>query len=102
MGGLFKSRSDALSKNPENEDAKLFSILDELENYRGQDGNLQFKLCYPEFGKCNEWIQLSDPVKETRIRGFKAISLAFQKRGDLRPWGGLGKKYFKHLCRHFD
>ena len=92
-GGLFSSRSDALYKNPDNPDANLFSILSKLEDYRGKDGNFQFKLCYPEggVGKCNEWIQSSNPAKETTIRGFRAISLDFTKNGAGGAWAGLGK-----------
>ena len=80
-----------MSKNPENPNAYLFSILNNLENYRGKDGTFQFKLCYPKVGKCNEWIQTSNPAKETNIRGFKAISLEFTKNGQRNAWAGLGK-----------
>ena len=90
-GGLFSSTTDAMSKNPENPNAYLFSILNNLENYRGKDGNFQFKLCYPEVGKCNEWIQSSNPATETIIKGFKAISLEFTKNGIYDAWAGLGK-----------
>ena len=90
-GGLFSSRTDALSKNSDNPNANLYSILNQLENYRGKDGNFQFKLCYPEFGQCNEWIQTSNPATDTTIRGFKAISLAFKTNGVRKAWAGLGK-----------
>ena len=90
-GGLFSDRADALSKNPDDPNANLFSNLAKLENYRGKDGNFQFKLCYPEVGKCNEWIQSSNPATETTIRGFGAISLDFTKNGAGGAWAGLGK-----------
>ena len=90
-GGLFSSRADALSKNPDDPNANLFSILDKLENYRGNDGNFQFKLCYLEVGKCNEWFQSSNPATETTIRGFRAISLDFTRNGAGGAWAGLGK-----------
>ena len=96
-GGVFSSQSDAASKNPTNPHADLFSILDQLERYRGFDGNFRFKLCYPELTwgeggrKCNEWIQSSNPLTETTITGFKAISLAFTITSYKKPWGGLGK-----------
>ena len=92
-GGLFSSRSDALSKNSDNPNANLFSILNKLEDYRGKDGNFKFKLCYPErgVGKCNEWIQSSNPATEMTIRGFKAISLDFTINGARGAWAGLGK-----------
>ena len=44
--GLFESRNEALTKNCHKPGAKLFSHLDKLEEYRGVDGNFQFKLCF--------------------------------------------------------
>ena len=66
-GGLFYSTQDALSKNPDNPDAKLFSVLNKLQDYRNHEGNFHFKLCYPEVagasgGHCNEWFQSSNPT----------------------------------------
>ena len=96
-GGFFSNKADAASKNPTNPEADLFSILDQLETYRGSDGNFRFKLCYPELtwgvdgGKCNEWIQSSNPLTETTITGFKSISLAFTMNSRKDPWVGLGK-----------
>ena len=81
----------------------LFSLnrLNQLEQYRGSDGNFQFKLCYPGLTtgvggrKCNEWIQSSNPVTETTITGFKPIFLAFPNlapwNGKVGSWAGLGK-----------
>ena len=91
IGGLFSSRTDALSKNPDDPNANLFSILNKLEKFRNKDGNFQFKLCYPEIGKCNEWIQSSNPTTETNIKGFRAISLDFTINGARGAWAGLGK-----------
>ena len=93
-GGLFSSKMDAMVKNLEIPNAFLFSILKYLEHYRGKDGNFQFKLCYPEVGKCNEWIQTSNPATETTIRGFKAISLDFKINSLQNAWAGLGKNAY--------
>ena len=90
-GGLFSRREDALTENEDNPYANLFSILNQLEQYRGSDGNFQFKLCYPELNKCNVWIQSSNPATETTIRGFKPISLEFTVNGIGGAWAGLGK-----------
>ena len=67
-GGLFSSQEEALNKNPDNPDAELFSILDQLENYRDHEGILHFKLCYPELtgvggGHCNEWTQTLTSIR---------------------------------------
>ena len=96
FGGLFANYKDVGSKNPEDPDNKLFSILDKLEDYRNSEGNFQFKLCYPEltWGKegktCNEWIQSSNPYTNSTITGFEEIFLAFDRDGTNGNWKGLG------------
>ena len=95
-GGLFSSQKDALNKNPDNPEADLFSILDQLESYRKTNGNFHLKLCYPEItgedgGHCNSWVQSSNPVTETNVTGFREISLAFTKDGYNSSWAGLGR-----------
>ena len=104
-GEYFSSQSDALNKNPTNPNAALFSILDTLETYRRADGKFRFKLCYPELtwgwegGKCNEWLQTSNPVSETEITGFERISgnlIAFGSRfdsGEFAGWVGIGRSH---------
>ena len=95
-GGLFTSKEDAGSKNSDNPEALLFSKLNQLEHYRGSDGNFQFKLCYPEVTtgvggkKCNEWIQSSNPFTESTITGFRPIFLAFVRNGAGGAWAGIG------------
>ena len=61
--GFFIDHSDAMNKNADDEDADMFSILDQLEQYRTCTCTLHFKLCYPELSNnfsfpCNKWIQL--------------------------------------------
>ena len=95
-GGLFSSAEDALHKNSYNPKADLYSILDQLEDFRNAEGKFHFKLCYLERigigGKsCNEWIQSSNPATESDITDFQAISLAFNKTGLQRGWTGLGR-----------
>ena len=95
-GGLFKSYYEVGTKNAENPDALLYSILNQLEDYR-VNGTFQFKLCYPllTWGKngenCNEWIQSSNPYTETTIIGFQEIFLAFDKNSFNESWRGLGR-----------
>ena len=96
-GGLFTSYADVGSKNPQEPDNKLFSILNQLENYRNSEGKFQYKLCYPDLttgrdGKtCNEWIQSSNLYTDSTITDFEAISLAFDKDSYNEDWIGLGK-----------
>ena len=94
-GGLFHSPQDALSKNPDNPDAKLFSVLNKLEEYRNHERNFHFKVCYPEItgvggNHCNEWFQSSNPTTEGTITGYQAISIAFFIDGNHGNWRGLG------------
>ena len=76
-GGLFSSQEDALSKNPGDPEADLYSVLDQLESLRSVEGSFHFKLCYPEVtgeagGSCNEWTQTSNPVTDSNIAGYQA------------------------------
>ena len=89
-GGLFTSNSDAISKNSENPDANLFSVLNQLETLRLADGSFHLKICYPELGDCNEWTQTSNPATDSTILGFKAITLGFPKNSYREAFGGLG------------
>ena len=77
-GGLFTDRDDALKKNTNNPDAKLFSVLNTLRRFRLDDKKYHLKLCYPELGgRCNEWTQTTNLAKRSDIRKFNAINLAF-------------------------
>ena len=89
-GGLFTSDADALSKNAGNHEAKLFSILSQLNPLRLEDGSFHLKLCYPELGKCNEWAQTSNPATSSTIRNFKAIKLDFPKNSYGKAFVGIG------------
>ena len=93
-GGLFSNATDALLKNPANEDAKLFSVLQRLNSFRLTDGTFHLKLCYPELTSleplCNEWSQTSNPATDSNITGFHPIHIAFSKNSCNKEFGGLG------------
>ena len=96
--GVFSEPSAALRINPDNPGAAQFSILDQLEDFRSSDGKFRLKICYPELTwgvdgkKCNEWIQTSNPIRESRILGYQPISIAFPRNGQVQTWGGLGRQ----------
>ena len=98
-GGFFANYEEAGNKNPDDEDADLFSILDTLDFFRGVDGKFLFKLCYPEFegstggGHCNEWYQTSNPFTDSEITGFEKVKTEFELRtpGQTEAFEGLGK-----------
>ena len=100
-GGYFKDAADTLSKNPDDENARLFSILDQLESLSTSLGVFRLRQCYPqhEGPKCNEWVQSSNPAKESVVTGFKAINWVRTKNSRDKPFAGLGlnEKYDKAL-----
>ena len=84
-----------MNKNLRNEEAKLYSILDQLERFRDGEGNFHLKVCYPDVKytpiyPCNEWVQTSNPLHETVITGFKALWIAFPKTSTGETFKGLG------------
>ena len=49
------------------------------------------KIVYPELGGSNEWVQTSNPVRDSTIKGYQPLSVDYKVNGQLQPWGGLGK-----------
>merc|ERR1719481_880976 len=101
-GGMFKNDEETLSKNEDNPDAKLFSILDVLESMRLKDETFHLKICYPEIARkyanrpCNEWIQESNPATESEIRGYREIHKAFLNDPDDFQGLGLNSGKYKN------
>ena len=91
-GGYFNDAADTMSKNPNDENSRLFSILDQLERLSTSLGVFRLRQCYPEHDQpnCNEWVQSSNPVKESAITGFKAINWVRTKNSRGQLFGGLG------------
>ena len=87
---MIQSDEEALSKNPENSSALLFSRLDQLERFRTEDGDFHFKIVFPGLGGRNEWIQTSNPATSNTIEGYQAVNLDYDVQGNSEPWGGLG------------
>ena len=91
-GGLFPTleAAEGVNENDENED--IFSILDQIENFRKINGLFHFRLCYPELDhRCNEWTQSSNPITDSEIQNFTAISNQFETNARRSvPFQGLG------------
>ena len=102
-GGYFESREEAFNKNSNDEEAELFSILDQLDTLRTCGGAFHFKLCYPTLAEnfsfpCNEWTQTSNPVLESIIEGYKPIRITFNSEtGDFPGLGMFQLSRSKHL-----
>jgi hypothetical protein len=67
-GGTFDDGE--FRKNPTNDNAALFSILDELESFRGDDGYFDFKMRF-DHNRVQDWMntllwrQATNPVRST-------------------------------------
>lgn len=92
-GGLFSSKADALLKNEHAPWDKLYSILDNLEDYKLEDGKFHLRIVYtnwmPGVDGFNEWYQTSNPATSSSITGFEPVHINFKIRGDEGKWGGL-------------
>ena len=91
--GFFKDLKDTHNKNADNETADLFSILDQLEQYRTCRGDFHLKICYPELAEnfsfpCNEWTQSNNPFSDKLLKDFKPINITFQSA--TQDFKGLG------------
>jgi hypothetical protein len=81
------------NRNSVNNNAANYSQLQNLENFRGDDGKLTFKMTYPKNNTLTSpqiWKQTSNPwtVRNNRsgqVDGYQAISVPYT--GDA--WGGL-------------
>ncbi|TRY67258.1 hypothetical protein TCAL_03073, partial [Tigriopus californicus] len=64
--GTFWPR-DVVSLNKDHPAANKYSILDEMNEYRANDGHFHFKLCYPGLtnNSCYRWSQSEDPLEIT-------------------------------------
>ena len=90
-GGMFPNgenhpdRLEVLNFNDDDPDAYLYSILDQMEEYR-KEGVFHIKLCYPEYPEdfpCNEWSQSSNFVDETDVTDYSPIQISYLEAG----WG---------------
>ena len=101
-GGLFANLDEAKKKNICEPEAELFSILWDLESMRNREGYFRFNLCYPDLTPedfpCNEWIQSSNPAKESNITGYAAIRLTWNTNGIGGTFQGLGLS--PRSCHH--
>ena len=91
--GLFSNEDDMLLKDEDNPLAPLFSVLNQLESLRWDDGTLHLKICYPRLSglggrRCNIWTQHTNPVMDHNIQNFTKIQLAFPE-----GFQGLAKSY---------
>ena len=92
-GGYFPDIEQAKSYNKDDPNADLYSILDQIENYR-KDGVFHIRICYDELADdsfpCNEWTQSSNFVEETNVTDFNALDITFKQSGDGGIFAGLG------------
>jgi len=77
---------DELEVNPEDPDNDNYAILNELEDFRSNDGRFYFRLNWPNANDdvSMEWSQTSNPLLEDAA-GYEEIDVTYSGRG----WGGL-------------
>ena len=63
-------------KNPTDPSNDNYAILDELEQFRHDDGRFYFRLEWPNDQTVYEWSQTSNPVSE-KSAGYQAISVPY-------------------------
>ena len=84
--GYFPDKKEAINYNEDDPDADLYSILDQMEEYR-KDGVFHIRQCYPTLSSfdppCNEWTQSSNFAVEEEISDFTPITINWR---DLYSW----------------
>ena len=71
-------------KNPTDPLNDNYAILDELEQFRHDDGRFYFRLEWPNDNTVYEWSQTSNPISE-KLAGYQAISVPYTGQ----YWGGI-------------
>ena len=80
------------SKNASNPDSDMFSILDELENYRRpSDGHFEFQMCWPGSGftECTHWTQALSPQRNPSKVNMYASCISCPYEEDEENFRGL-------------
>ena len=85
--------SNYLSLNKDEEDAKMFSRLGDIEKFRNSDGKFHLKLCYDlATENCYEFRQSANPLDvkgDEDIRGVEVISRMFDDELPEQLFEGL-------------
>jgi len=78
--------ADEFEVNPEDPENDNYAILNEMEDFRSNDGRFYFRLTWPNADEdvTYEWSQSSNPLFED-VSGYEAIDVPYTGRG----WGGL-------------
>ena len=104
-GGMFSrvNRDLVRNFNSDDPDANLYSILDQMENYR-INGLFHIRFCYPGYTSdefpCNEWTQSSNFLEESEVVDYKPIRISYEKCYGTIDFGGLKKNtlsYFSYF-----
>mgnify|MGYP001054570441 CR=1 FL=1 len=83
-GGYFSSITDAKSKNTTLPNGNLYSILDQLDSLKSDNG---FTFRYRDSTNAMQsiWFQNSNPIYDSKVVGYQGISI--EDSGNY--WGGL-------------
>jgi hypothetical protein len=83
---FFADTTDALEENTDDPTAPLYSILDQLERFRGADGAFEFRISWPGsvYDGRNVWLQTSNPTMDA-VAGYEPVQIDYASQA----WGGL-------------
>lgn len=88
--GTYLPLDEWKSHNANDPSKPNYSILDQLETFRGSDGTFHFKLEYALSASpdnTNIWRQTSNPIKKKGVTGYEAVDVEMNGF----DWGGLEK-----------
>jgi hypothetical protein len=74
---------DPWTVNANDPHAEVYSILDSLEDFRGQDGKFELKMMWPDYW--NVWSQTSNPAASSPVSGYTPIDVQYSTEN----FGGL-------------
>ena len=87
---FFENLSRARFFNVENPGANLYSILNDMENFR-RNGKLEFKMRWPDDYPNSDfvWRQETNPLEMQTVEGYQEIQIDESLTTRMNKWGGL-------------
>jgi hypothetical protein len=84
VDGYFANSTDVLSKNVANPNANLYSILNQLDEFKANNRYI-FRINWPGYVQRNIWMQSSSPLISQPVAGYVPLSIDTSSQG----WGGI-------------
>ena len=84
VDGYFADSTEAISKNISNPSANLYSILNQLDEFKANNRYI-FRINWPGYVQRNIWMQSSNPLISQPVAGYVPLSIDTSTEG----WGGI-------------